>query len=1058
MTMENDTHHVFDHQGSPMRWNATIKTDDKDISPYIDKVVIEYDLVDKPSPKGPSSAVWHGTSTPTLEWNFTDPDRGDHQSEFLVEIYNNSDMDSLVYNSTWSNSSTPSHKIGEPLPDGIYFWRARTKDAYHAAGNWSVLKKLKIDTTKPVGSIIIEEDVLSVNEQLIDLAIVATDHASGVADMQIINDRGIAGPWEEYGTAKRIVLESTDGLKTIGVRFRDNAGIVSKVYNDSVYFDLKGPFDVAISSPSHPDQEIYYNNTSPVFEWEPPHEITAIKGYSYMIDTSKHTEPGKVLYNPRSDQASTSPGEFSGLNDGIWYFHITPCDEYDQWGNTTHFQFNIDTREPVLYDLGPDNKEWTNESSIGVSVIMEDIEGYGLDTDSIQYSHRMHGGSFSPWTGEGLKFDVLKKSLSENPSKVKVRADIPLAEGTGNSVRWRVSDLSGNGPAQSLVWELKMDGTSVTFSEPIPAEGEYTTETKVTCGVTISDGDGSGVDGTTVQYSVSTSGPELANFRTWKSVKTNTVRERISVIHEIAFDAGTENYIMWRAKDGVGNGYAYSEAYQVWVNSAPIPVINKPTNSAVFSPEGTITLSASGTTDSEGDELNYYWEVKNRTTKRVVKQAFGAESNITLSETGMFIVYLHVNDGHGFNESINVDIHVVSSGDGHGGGDDDDDPVGGGRAGLIVENWYYLLIGFGAIVLILIVVMIVVARGKRKKEEAEGPNAIQRPIQRPMHRPPSGSYRSERPYPTGVHDFRYPSSYSEGAVSHPYSPYNPPGQAMQPPQSPGSGGHQVQPQSAGYGYPPQSQAGQFPVQPGPGQSSTAQAPHFGNTSDPISQSPASAEGQTAVLDLEPLPGLTSATPSAEPLYSLPTITTEQGIQNLNLMALPPAPVVDGGPEAPVSMAEQPSFPSPELGVESPVSSPVTVGQQPSVYPQPLAQTEPGSNQVQQSASTPQVVASQGSPSIPGSPGPIPPSEATAPHQSIPSSEIPGPVMPPQEMSSSALDQPGEKDTMMEIFGSGSPAEAPALPDPAPRPPSASEPQPSGMTSPPPPAAPAPPAP
>ena len=366
--------------------------------------------------------------------------------------------------------------------------------------------------------------------------------------------------------------------------------------------------------------------------------------------------------------------------------------------------------------------------------------------------------------------------------------------------------------------------------------------------------------------------------------------------------------------------------------------------------------------------------------------------------------------------------------------------------------------GFGAIVLILIVLMVVLARRKRKKEEAESPKSIQRPVYRPMprpmRRPSSGpSYRQERPYSSGGHDFSYPSSYSDGAVSHPYSPYNPPGQAMQPPlQSAGSVGARAQPPGTGYGYPPQSPPGNLPVLPGPGQTSGVQTPQFGNAAEPLSSPPASAEGQAAVLELEPLPGLTSALPSAEPTYSLPTVTTEQGIQNLNLMALPPAPVIDGGPAMPVSVAEPSSFASPELAVESPFS-PIAV-----VTPQSPGQANPAPVQSQQPGSTPQVVVSQGSPSISGSPGPIPPSEATSPHQFVPSSEIPGQVMPPQEMSSPVLDQPGEKDTMREIFGSGSPTEAPAFPDPAPQPPSASEPQPSGMTSPPPPAAPAPPAP
>ena len=100
-TMQNHTSHVFQHQGSHLMWNATLTTDNKDITPYIEKVIIEYDLVSVPEPYPPPSDEWQGNRTPTLQWNFTDPDTGDHQSDYIVEIFTEPAMENQIYNSSW---------------------------------------------------------------------------------------------------------------------------------------------------------------------------------------------------------------------------------------------------------------------------------------------------------------------------------------------------------------------------------------------------------------------------------------------------------------------------------------------------------------------------------------------------------------------------------------------------------------------------------------------------------------------------------------------------------------------------------------------------------------------------------------------------------------------------------------------------------------------------------------------------------------------------------------------------------------------------------------------
>ncbi len=889
-TVANHTNHVFTHIGSQLMWNATLTTKDEEVTPYIDKVVIEIDLVDDPEPFAPNSHEWQGSSTPTLEWNFTDPDPGDHQSEYFVEMYSDDEGTDMVFNSSWKNSTTPKHVVEDDLEDGTYFWRVRTRDIYHASSNFSALKKIMIDVTKPVRNITIEEGALTVNEQLVDIRINASDNGSGIADMQIINDRGKDGPWEEFKTEKRISLVPSDGLKTIGVRFRDNASIVSEIFNDTIYLDLLGPDEINVSSTTHPTPEMYYNSTLPVFSWDPPREVGGIKGYSYLVDPSPLTEPTKVLYTPNSEITGTFAGEFSGLTDGTWFFHICASDIYDQWGNTSHFRFNIDTSIPLISEMGPDNTVWYNSGNALAEAVFTDIDSFGLDLESIKYSYRISGGnSFSSWTNDGMEFEILEKSTENNPVKVRAYVNIPLSEGSDNTIRWRISDLAGNGPALSEKWSVKVDKSPVTFSMPVPETEEIFLEDMLICGITVSDAGGSGVDGKTIEYAVSKYGEDKKYFQNWTAISNHMVKESIDVSLEIQFEPGKDNYIRWRAKDAVGNGYSISDTYRIWINSPPVPSIMKPYDGETFKEGSIIQLNASGSEDNEGDELSYFWIIKGKTSKKTVFKGHGLGCQAVLDQPGRFLVYLYVDDGLGFNESVKLGIEIVprpvdeDDDDGNvwddtidSDGDllpdwweienglDPNDPNDASQEkmdayenelnekksnnaaedGLLAKYWWLLII-IGSLILISVIAVILLAASKKRKEKKQIPTQI----------PPPKSFH---PYPQGQNLGFAPSGYA-------------------PMGTPGYGGMYG-------GRNPQYGAGANPplaLPPGPG------APYSGSPNQ--AGMPGSWSQQPISPGLHTLPPSAQTASSSAPNYLLPSFTTDQGLQDMNLLALPPAP-------------------------------------------------------------------------------------------------------------------------------------------------------------------------
>ena len=844
ITVENNTNVVFEHIGSQLMWNATMTTEDEEVSPYIDKVIIDYDLVSDPDPHGPISEDWQGTSTPTLKWNFTDPDPGDHQTEYRIEIFDDENMTIQVQNTSWKNSTVPEHTLEEKLEDGAYHWRVRTRDEYHAHCNFSILKKIMIDVTKPVGNITIEEGAMSVNEQLVNIAINASDNGSGIADMQIISDSGNPGAWEQYKTEKRIALTPTDGLKTVRVRFRDNAGIESDEFNDTIYFDLDGPGEIYVNSSTHPEPAAFYNGTEPLFTWEAPFETTGLKGYSYLVDGSPHSTPAKVLYTPNSEITGTFPGEFSGLADGTWYFHIIACDIYGQWGITSHFRFNIDTSLPVITETTPDGTQWYNGTGIRTSAVFTDIDSYGLDVESIMYSAKVAGGTFSPWSRENLETEVLETGMGNNPTKVGAWVDVGLEEGHNNGIRWKITDLAGNGPVMAES-SIKVDRSPVTFIDHTPDEEEMFLESEVTCGVSISDGGASGVDGKTVQYSISELGNAKEFFKNWTNVNNNMVKDPLEVFLEITFVPGNNNYIRWRAMDAVGNGYAVSDPFLIWINSPPIPVMGSPIEGHTYKIGDEILLNATGSRDNEGDELDYTWVFRNKTTKITIFTRKGMKAVVKAENGGDYLVYLYVDDGNGFNESIKVNIFVY---EGKGDVTPDGEIIPPGKEAEKEDdssNVLLLIAGLAVLLIVIVLVIWFVFVKRRKKEEEPAPVASQ---------------YGGRPGP-----------YRQGYMGLGPGGYGTPGQ-------PG-----MQTRYGGYGtqYPDSS----------PPYGSGAAPPFLALPPGPIlpgQQPQQQYPAGSAQPPIQALPG-PQGVPGPDMTYSLPIFSTDEGPQNINRLALPPGP-------------------------------------------------------------------------------------------------------------------------------------------------------------------------
>jgi hypothetical protein len=138
-----------------------------------------------------------------------------------------------------------------------------------------------------------------------------------------------------------------------------------------------------ITSPTHPDQEKWYNNNDPVFEWKVPEGVVEVR---VLYGKNPDAIP-TVRYSPPISKKS-----LTNIPDGTYWFNVQFIGEGIE-SNVGKFKFNIDTQPPIL-----------EEFSIGL-----------LDTNSI-------------------KFKIKSKDELSGIDKIDIYLDNNLVSSTGTDV------------------------------------------------------------------------------------------------------------------------------------------------------------------------------------------------------------------------------------------------------------------------------------------------------------------------------------------------------------------------------------------------------------------------------------------------------------------------------------------------------------------------------------------------------------------------------------------------------------------------------------------------
>lgn len=180
----------------------------------------------------------------------------------------------------------------------------------------------------------------------------------------------------------------------------------------------KAPEGAVVFSETHPFQDRWYNNNSPVISWERSPDAD---GYSIVLDNKPFTIPESKITTTEGTYA------YENLDDGLWYFHIK-TNKNKVWGATTHFLMRIDTTPPAEF------RPEVNYLLAAVAIVRRSLVSF-FTTDNLSGIDHYEVG-------------VIDKSQPTSVSPVFIETEspyqVPVTYGKDMEVIVRAIDMAGN--------------------------------------------------------------------------------------------------------------------------------------------------------------------------------------------------------------------------------------------------------------------------------------------------------------------------------------------------------------------------------------------------------------------------------------------------------------------------------------------------------------------------------------------------------------------------------------------------------------------------------------
>jgi hypothetical protein len=130
-----------------------------------------------------------------------------------------------------------------------------------------------------------------------------------------------------------------------------------------------------IFSPTHPNENAWYNNNNPIFTWNVPKEVDVVRtGYERNADLMPLVE----YLSPISRR------ELKGISDGIYYFAVQFGNKAG-WGPIARYKFQIDTVPPQITNFSLLSKGSVVEVKISAVDSLSGIDKIEIYIDDALY-------------------------------------------------------------------------------------------------------------------------------------------------------------------------------------------------------------------------------------------------------------------------------------------------------------------------------------------------------------------------------------------------------------------------------------------------------------------------------------------------------------------------------------------------------------------------------------------------------------------------------------------------------------------------------------------------
>lgn len=179
---------------------------------------------------------------------------------------------------------------------------------------------------------------------------------------------------------------TTDGVWYAHVRLKDNAGNWGPASHRAVRVDTVAPVLLSFSTPSHPDDTVWYAGSEVDLAWAGDDLTSLVAGASFVIDRSASTLPDAIADSAEAAFTATVDG------DGVWYAHLRAVDNAGNGSAAQHRMLRVDVTAPSTTASLEDGEEYLDAAQVELT----SDDGAGAGVAAIVYT--LDGGEPTTYT------------------------------------------------------------------------------------------------------------------------------------------------------------------------------------------------------------------------------------------------------------------------------------------------------------------------------------------------------------------------------------------------------------------------------------------------------------------------------------------------------------------------------------------------------------------------------------------------------------------------------------------------------------------------------------